>query len=162
MWVLFLDQDDDLVARTARPRERLRAWLRAERLDQEIASGVPPETNLMLAIRAQVLVRPSTRRILARSLQRVVLEASRPQPCRPLGRVLPRRDEVEQARPAILALVHYLLSPGPLPARGIAQVKDLLTNGYGPLYSAKSPESLRRRVVEAMDAFAGARAPRHP
>ena len=157
MWILFVDEEDGLVARVSRPRERLRAWLRAERLDRELARGVPPEANVLLAIRAQVLVRPSTRRILARSLQRVVIEASRPGPYRSVGKVLPRRDEVERARPTISALIDHLLSPRPLPARGIAQVKDLLTNGYGPLYSAKSPDSLGRLAAQAIDAFAGSR-----
>jgi hypothetical protein len=51
------------------------------------------------------------------------------------------------------ALADRLLSPAPLPARGVAQARLLLGDGVGPLYRGTSRDDLRTRVAEAVQAL---------
>lgn len=136
MWVLLVDEDLRMIARRVRPRERVLARLRSERLDHELACGAEPESSPLLAVRAQILVRPGVRRRLARSLRRVLFEASGPDAHPYWGKIPVRREAIAVARPSYQALVDALLAPGPVSAELVAQVKDLLTDGYGPLYHA--------------------------
>ena len=67
-----------MVARTARPWDRLLVKFRAARLDRDLAVGACPDTTAALALRAQLLVRMSVRRDLARSVQPISAAAARP------------------------------------------------------------------------------------
>ena len=46
-----------------------------------------------------------------------------------------------------------LLAPGPLPARGMAQVLRILTDGSASLYYPGSEGQLRSTVQDALDAL---------
>jgi hypothetical protein len=48
------------------------------------------------------------------------------------------------------ALGDRLLSPDPVAARGVAQVRVLLTDGTGPLYRRGATEDLRAAVTRAL------------
>jgi len=152
MLLLLLDEDHRLIAREARSWERVLARLRAEQLDGDLAAGVAPESTALLAIRAQILVRPRVRRGLVRSLRQVLLEATGPDTHRYGPRIPVRRERVADARPAFESLIRHLLAPGPVSARLVARVKELLTDGYGPLYCAESLEDLRGRAEDAIEA----------
>jgi hypothetical protein len=52
-------------------------------------------------------------------------------------------------------LASRLLAPVPVPARGVAMVSQLLTDGVGPLYNAASREDLRATAQRAAEALAG-------
>ena len=90
-----------------------------------------------------------SRRELARGLQRVVADAARadasrwPRPrCAGTG-CGPRQLEFQ-------ALAGRLLSPAPLRAGGVAQVRVLLSDGGGPLYRRGCRDDLRARVTGAI------------
>jgi hypothetical protein len=134
-------------------------WLRAlttlwsARLDQQLAKGASPDGSAMLAVRADRLVRPAVRQALARRLVAVLTEASAPA-LWPRGCRIPVQGaSVRAAAGSLAVLVDRLLTPAPLPARGIAQVQLLLTDGSGPLYYSSGGEQLRTVVLQAVDAL---------
>ncbi|HEY1628105.1 MAG TPA: hypothetical protein VGG16_30385 [Streptosporangiaceae bacterium] len=52
-------------------------------------------------------------------------------------------------------MAERLRAPGPVAARGVAMVCELLREGAGPLYRDRGPDALRhsvRRVIEALAA----------
>jgi hypothetical protein len=51
------------------------------------------------------------------------------------------------------ALIDGLVASGPVAAQGVAQVRVLLGDGCGPLYSRASGDSVRRGVQEAIVAL---------
>ena len=154
MLVVLNDVDDRFVARDATTWERVVARVRADQLDRELARGASPEASAPLAIRAQALVRPATRRFLARTLLDLLAEATHPAQRLALARIPPQRHRVLHAADAIQALVGHLLAPGPVPARGVALVMLLLTDGSGPLFHRGSSADLRAQIQEAVDALA--------
>src|SRR6266496_149161 len=71
--------DDDLgrlTVRRLRPWHRLLARGLATRLDRQLAAGVRPEANPILAARAMVLTSAGFRRGLAANLRRMVVAAA--------------------------------------------------------------------------------------
>ena len=50
-------------------------------------------------------------------------------------------------------LAGYLAGPGPVPARGVAMVSLLLTDGAGPLYREASAEDLGDLIDKATRAL---------
>jgi hypothetical protein len=147
MLVVVDSADGGLIARRPSQREQVLARLRASTLDRELARGVAPESAVGLAVRADQLVRPKTRRWLARSLQRILAEARRPTP-RPMPMLAsPTRERILEAADAMAALIDKLLRPGPVSTRGVAQVCLLLSDGCGPLYAPLSGQQLRDRLI---------------
>jgi hypothetical protein len=121
--------------------DRIAARVRPRRLDRALAGGTPPEASAALALRAQVLTEPESRGSIAQSLRRILREAQ--QGCRPtLGRVMPSRARVRDAREELSRLADTLEDPGPVAAGGVAQALLLLTDGTGPLYNPDSRASL--------------------
>lgn len=144
------------VARRATARDRIAVRLRASRLDRELARGEPPEATVRLALRAQHLVRPEIRRQLAGSLRRLLGAAQSPGPAA-LPVPVPR-DLVRAASVELRELIDRLVSPAPVPARGVAMVSVLLHDGGGPLYRRSRGDDLPARVREAtaaLDPLAG-------
>jgi hypothetical protein len=152
--LVLLEDSDGVTAREPRWWEQLASHLRAAALEKELAKGVAPETTAQLALRAQALVRVSARRQLAQTIQRMVLESLSSSPTRRASAAIPvRRDNVRDATAELQELIEHLVAPAPLPARGVAQVRMLLRDGSGPLYSAASPHALRARVRQALEAL---------
>ena len=140
--------DGPVVLRRPRLRDRLAVRLRRRRLDRALATGVPPETSVALALRAQRLTEADRRRSIARELRRIIRDAQvgyRPT----LGRILPSRARVTAAREELSHLADTLDEPGPVAAGGVAQAWMLLTDGTGPLYNADSRASLRAGAARA-------------
>ena len=125
--------------------------LRASALDQELAAGTSPEATVALAVHAGRLCRPAQRRLLARSLTRIVAASELPARARLKAPVC--RPAVQQARPELAALAGRLGASGPVDVRGVARVRTLLADGAGPLYQPAPPERLRREVVKALAAL---------
>ncbi len=140
---------------TSRPTmfQRLEAHVLADRLDGVLAAGLQPESDVLLALRAQRLACESTRRYLAASLRRLVSASTPTQhDPRPLGvmAVLPR---VAATRADFESLIDRLLTPAPVSAQGVALVHILLRDGSGPLYRYESRADLGRLVRAAVDAL---------
>ena len=132
-------------------RDRLVARLRARRLDRSLAAGVSPAVSRPSAIRARALVRGANRSELAASLRRVTGDA-----CEPAGlctRLTGSPSRVGEARPDLERLARRIAGPDPVDPRGVALTEALLSDGAGPLYWSRSPESLEARAREALAAL---------
>ena len=150
MLLLLFDLDQGLIARAARPWERLLARVCAARLDRELARGASPDASAALALRARALLRPDTQSQLAQRVARVLAEGTGPPP-RVMGSRFPvRRNSVQAAAATFKLLVDRLLAPGPLPVQGIAMVRNLLTDGAGPIYHPGSREELCSSLETAL------------
>lgn len=141
-----------VVARRARLRERLAARWRAGSIERRLARGAAPESDAALALRAQALVGTCFRRALAREVQRVVVDARGRHAW--LARQVPtRRREILAVADELEAVVERLRGPEPVSARGVAQVRVLLTDGSGPLYYHGATSTLRSAVARALEAL---------
>ncbi len=122
-----------LTARIDRRWARLVARVLAPCLDRRLAQGRPPESGLLLAARAHLLVSPAMRLALAHQWESLVVQARTP-PVPRDPRVPVNRDAILACRSDIEEMVNAVSAPRPTPARGLAMVSRLLTDGTGPLY----------------------------
>jgi hypothetical protein len=133
--------------------DRFLARLLASSLDRRLAAGSSPDSDRLLAIRAQTLVAPETREMLARSWERLLNADGRDrQPGDP--RIPVCRDRIRAAEPDVPDMITSLLVPHPVPARGVAMVMSLLRDGTGPVYNpncASNLGALVRRAVTELD-----------
>lgn len=125
-------------------RDRIVARLHARRLDVELARGADPEADPALALRAAILTTPGRRRGLASALKRIAASAGE---TRPGWHPSSARAAVAELEPELLALARRLVAPGPVAARGVAEVRLLLTDGARPLHAGRS--DLRSAVEDA-------------
>ena len=132
---------------------RLLAWLLASHLDDRLAAGAPPETNRLTVARADRLVSLPMRVSVAQNWRDLLAQAAAPRPGRQPGRTtLPGADPgCRRRHPGHAGCADALL---PVPARGVAAAKQLLTDGTGPLYNPASTTDLSaalREVVGLLD-----------
>jgi hypothetical protein len=125
--------------------------LRRHVLDREIALGVPPAGDAARAVRAQQLVSPRERRLLASELVRVVAAAEErnADPASPLRL---NHVEVLAARDGIIALVAALRSERAVGVRGIALARVLVDTGDSPLFCSRS-KTVREEIAEILRAL---------
>jgi hypothetical protein len=139
-----------LIADRARIGDRLRARLRARRLDLALARGAPPESNAAVALRARRLIDSSNRRSMADALRRMLRES--PQDRRAsYAHVHPCRARVLAASEQLDELADALSRPGPVAVHGVAEAMLLLSDGTGPLYNPSSCASLGALAAEAIE-----------
>ena len=167
MHVLLDDDLGRLTLRRVSPWHRLLARVLAASLDRQLADGTRPEASAVLAARAMALTSAGYRRALAASLRRMlaasVAPGSRSLPVTTArsagGAVHPyvplRRDLIAGSAAELAGLAECLTARGPVPARGVALVSQLLADGAGPLYRAGSREDLGDLVERATQALAG-------
>jgi hypothetical protein len=138
-----------LSARLSRRRTRLLARLLAPSPDRHLAKGEAPESALLLAARAQMLVAPETRRTLAEGWEDVLTRARQPTV---MGdrRVSVNRDSVIACEAGMRAMVDALVVPLPVPARGAAMASWLLSDGAGPVYDRRRSSELDAAVRETI------------
>jgi hypothetical protein len=165
MQVLLDDDLGRLTLRRVRPWHRLLARGLAARLDRQLADGVRPEADALLAARAMVLTSIKYRRGLAASLRRILVASvspeARPRPMaasRSAGAarqpyVPLRRDQIARSAAELAGLAGCLAEQDPLPARGVAMVSQLLTDAGGPLYRAGSRDDLNVIIERASQAL---------
>jgi hypothetical protein len=153
MLLVLSDENHGLRVQEATFADHLASWVRPGRLDSELAAGESPESRSALATRATVLVRPHHRRLLAKSLTRVLSDAARPGRSIRGSRVSVARRNVLGAAGQLRELIERLLQPAPLPSRGLAALELLLTDGAGPIYNPNSNEDLRAAVGAVLDAL---------
>jgi hypothetical protein len=82
---------------------------------------------------------------VAHRAQRARLSGSPP----PAGAAPVRADRVVAAEPAIRDLVNRLATPLPVPARGVAMARVLLTDATSPVYSRRAQVALGDAVAAA-------------
>jgi len=110
-------------------------------------------------MRAAQLERPRHRRTLARTLRRVVDEATRPRPAaRPTAVVIARKQILAHAND-VLELAVRLDCPHPAHPRGIAIAQQLVTHAVeSPLYLEAERSALtdvcRQAVMQMGDPYA--------
>ncbi len=131
---------------------RLAAVARAGRLDQALAAGAEPDSRVELSLRAQWLLRRSTRLSLATELPAVVRRAERPAPIfDPTVRLA--RAAILENRDAIREIAEWLGDLTPMDIRGVAQLLLLLRDGASPLYPPSDGYELEdalQRIYEAL------------
>lgn len=145
------------------PWHQILARDQAARLDRALAEGTSPETSARLSARATQLTSTEFRRDLAASLRRILVAAAEPalpaaaqaplRAARPV-RVPLRTTRISQSAPLLADLASRLLEPGPVPARGVALVAQLLADGTGPLYREAARDdlgTLAERAARALD-----------
>jgi len=152
--VLLADADGGVYPHRITVRDRVLARGHADRWDRALARGVSPESCAPLALHAQTLASPRSRRELASSLTRILDDAQggHVPDWNALG---PRHHSahVLSARGEINALVGLLLAPAPVGGRGVALVRLLLTDGGGPLYRRTAPSVLVLEIGRAVRAL---------
>jgi hypothetical protein len=125
------------------PTTWLLAHVRALWIDRELAQGVAPWRSPAHAARALQLTTGRRRRGLAAGLERLVEHAEQPASrFRHSGAVPPCREQVREALPVILAITSRLRDGAPLDARGVARLKDVITDGAGPCYKRSHRDAL--------------------
>ena len=119
----------------ARPsvRARLTARLRAARFDRALAVGVPAPAGSALAAHAARLTSVAERQAVARALRRAVRDAKDTRATQS-GRVPMHRANIASAQALIDEVTRRLQAPEPVSTRGMARLRQLLSDGAGPLY----------------------------
>jgi len=114
---------------------RLLARLRGRSLDRALSDGADQTTSVRLTARAAQLTARPMREELAGSLEQLLYTAGKP-----AGRYrIP------------------LQGPAPVSARGVAMLRDLLTDGTGPLFTANSRgPALAQIISDAQAALSAA------
>ena len=121
-------------------------------LDASLAAGRPPESSRLLTARARDIVSLRRRRSMAGSwghVLRVAQRAPRTGSPAPAGAVPVCADRVVAAEPVIRDLMNRLAAPLPVPARGVAMARVLLTDGTSPVYNRRAGIALSDAVAAA-------------
>jgi hypothetical protein len=129
--------------------DRLRAHLRGGRLDRQLAAGIPPWSSPVLAARALQITGHRHRRGLARSLELLVERAETTSPQGLSAAVKPCREQVLHAIEPSLAIAARLRSGRPVGARGVAWLRELLSDGSGPCYTQIRVDALTAALQAA-------------
>ena len=127
------------------------ARLRAPSIDRQLSAGAATWRSSSYAARSLQLTRDRTRRGLARALERLIEHSERPSAPFRGAVVQPCREQVREAIPMILELSARLRSGIPVDARGMARLRELLSDGSGPCYARVSPDALRAELQAVAD-----------
>jgi hypothetical protein len=164
MYVLVDGDHGRLTLKRLRPWHQVLARGQAARLDRALAEGASPEASVSLAARAARLTSTQFRRDLAASLRRILVAAGEPErlaaPASHLSfgvsrsvRVPLGTTRIGRSAPLLAELASRLLEPGPVPARGVAMVTELLADGTGPLYRGAARDDLSAAAERAVHAL---------
>ena len=125
-------------ARRGHTRPSIRACvtarLRAARLDRALAVGVPAPAGSALAVHAARLTAVAERHAVAQALRRAVHDANDDPRATRSGRVPMHRANIAAAQALIDEVTRRLHAPHPVSPRGMARLRQLLSDGAGPLY----------------------------
>jgi hypothetical protein len=147
---------DPLVIRPGRLADRLLARALGASLEQQLATGCPPESSRLLAARAQDIVSLAHRESLARSWDHLLCVANRAPTLRTPAVPL-NATAILAAEPAIRELMERLTAPLPVPAQGVAAATIPLTNATSPVYGRQSPDALAGLLDDAINQLDPAR-----
>ncbi len=144
-------QPSTVTIRRCRVRERLQAHLGARRLDQSLALGISPDSSVTISLRAHTLIGIRARRRLASSLRNLVELAKAP--AWPQTSVPVCRRKIVAAEELIEHVADRLVDHRPVTARGVAQIRLLLTEGRSPAYHHPQENDLRPALRAAAEAL---------
>lgn len=147
MVVVLNDAETGATVVNATRWQRVAARILAFRLDLGLIRGESPDASVLLALRARRLVAVDYRTSLARALAVVIEEASGRH--RVAGAVAANASAIRANKVGLLALVERLRAPAPVPARGVACVRHLLTDGAGPLFYPRTAGQLKFEIERA-------------
>lgn len=139
-----------VISAPRRARTRLWARLHASRLDRALAAGASPDSSAALSLRAGELISAGARARLARSIHKLLDDARRSS--LPRGPVVVCRRKVRAAKRTLEKLADRLCRD-PVDARGVAQIRLLLTERSGPLYDRPAADDLEPALRAAMAAL---------
>lgn len=139
-----------IVPHRVRLRDRLRARLRSVELDRALAAGARPEQSAALELRARNLIAARTRSEFGHSIRRIA-RPSRSAPS--VVRVPAAGTTLADSDHLLHRLARRLLAPAPVDARGMAQVRLLLSDGSGPLFDRRRASELGLRLEAATQAL---------
>jgi hypothetical protein len=143
---VLLEEHSALGLRHVHRGDRIRARLRAMSLDEQLAAGSSPESNVLLALHAARLSQPNQRRRLAASLRAVALAAQRPRRTKaPID-----REGVRFVLGELEAVATRLESNQPVDVCGVARLRTLLADGGSPLYHRSQNGLLQRELMSAL------------
>ncbi len=146
---------DPFVVRPRRLGDGVLARAFGASLDASLAAGCPPESSRLLAARARDIVGLRRRRSIAGSWEHLLRVARRAQRAGRAGShataaaVPVRADRIVAAEPAIRDLMNRLAAPLPVPARGVAMARVLLTDATSPVYNRRARVDLGAAVAAA-------------
>ena len=155
MYVLLEDEQGRLTLRRLRPWHRFMAWFLTARYDRQLASGLQPEASVNLAARAVQLTSMKVRRDLAANLLLTLAAVRSDAHGESQSDIPTRMVQVLRSAVELAELAGRLIQPGPLPARCVAMVSQLLADGAGPLYEAARRGELCTLVERAEDELSG-------
>jgi hypothetical protein len=147
---------DPLVIRPVRLTDRMLARALGASLDQQLATGTPPESSRLLAARARDIVSLPHRQSLARSWDHL-LRVARRAPSLRTPAVPLNVAAILTAEPAIRELTARLTASLPVPAQGVAAATIPLTNATSPVYGLQSPDALAGLLDDAINQLDPAR-----
>jgi hypothetical protein len=127
--------------------------LEAARLDQELASGISPQTSDALALRARRITGRPSRADVASGLIQALFRAEDTAPGFSAAEVA-HHHEVVAARTVIAALDRRLRAPEPVAPRGMAMLHELLAKGASPLFRPAEPGAVGSQLRAAAAALA--------
>lgn len=135
-------------------RVRLAAAVRwqAAQLDRELTASAMPRGSAALALHARRITGPRSRVTVARGLARVLRSAS-DSSARLTAAMPPHRREVLAARTVIDVLERRLRGPEPVTARGMAMLREFLTEPTSALYRPTEPGALGSQLRAAAAAL---------
>jgi hypothetical protein len=127
---------------------QLRVRARAQQLDRALAAGADPLDSDELALRAEQLTRPETRRRLAGTFSRLTDERESPIGLLPFdyGRVSANQAPLREIR-------ERLSGESKLQVRGIAIASALVDDRFGPLYANGVGADLSRALDRILAAL---------
>jgi hypothetical protein len=121
-------------------------------LDRQLAEGIAPETDPLLAARAAQLTSRRSRHRVAAGLSGAFQTAGDPRP-RFTAALPAQAAELLDAHVVVTALIRRLEDPGPVGVRGVAMLLTLLTDVASPLYQYGEPGLLGSRLRAAAAAL---------
>jgi hypothetical protein len=141
-----------VIVRRAHAGSRVRAHVCAHRLDRALAAGIPPDSRADLSVRAHGLIGSRERLALARAIRRVIEDSEHAR--RPMRFAVPIcRRKVRRSQQTLVDILERLLGHEPLDARGVAQIRLLLSDGAGPLYVHPQVDDLEPALARAVAAL---------
>ena len=123
--IVVLEDGTGLGLRRVRWRDRLAVRARTSAFDAALAAGTSPDSSVPLALHAGRLCEPAQRRLLARSVTRIVTASESPARGRLATPVC--RSAVQKVRPQLAAVA------------GRLRPRDLSTSGGWPGCASSSP-----------------------
>lgn len=130
-----------------------RVFFQRGALGRRLAAGVSPSSSAELERRAQQLLSPRYRRVLAQSID-CLIDAAEERP-RPLSSVVPlRRAVILRERHALRSLADELRDTDQrVSVRGVALAERLLTDGRSPVYMEPDEQTLDGAVRHTRSAL---------